>query len=209
MLTDPTDPDRVLVEVSDLDGDHDLVLRYGDALRRVVTWAREYLCRPHPELGRKGPVCPFAQTALDRGTFFLAVRPGRPSAEEVAELLAGYRSWFQRLVSPPRVSPQFRTILVLLPDALVEVVDAAQRALKPEYVEAGLMIGEFYPGPPPKPGLWNADFRPLSSPVPLLAIRQMVATDLPFLKDDPRQAAAYAERFGDRSRAAIAAARGR
>ncbi|MGI5282886.1 DUF6875 domain-containing protein [Nonomuraea polychroma] len=207
MLTDPTDPDRVLVEVSDLDGDHDLVLRYGDALRHVVTWAREYLCRPHPELGRKGPVCPFAQTALDRGTFFLAVRPGRPTTDEVAELLAGYRSWFQRLVSPPRVSPQFRTILVLLPDAPAEVVDAAQRALKPEYVEAGLMIGEFYPGPPPKPGLWNPDFRPLSSPVPLLAIRHMVVTDFPFLKDDPRQAAAYAERFG--SKEAIVAARGR
>ncbi|WP_342779347.1 DUF6875 domain-containing protein [Nonomuraea turkmeniaca] len=43
--------------------------------------------------------------------------------------------------------------------------------------------------------------------MPLLAIRHMVATDLPFLKDDPRQAAAYAERFG--SREAIVAARGR
>lgn len=207
MLTDPTDPARVLVELSDLGGDHELVQRYGGPLGRVVDWARAYLCRPHPELGRKGPVCPFAQTSLDRGTFYLAVCPGRPTAEEVAGVLAGYRSWFQRLVSPPKVSPQFRTILVLLPDLpaarAAEVVDGAQRALKQEYVAAGLMIGEFYPGPPPKPGLWNADFRPLGCPVPLLAIRHMVATDFPFLQDDPGHAAAYLDRFGDRPPAAL------
>jgi hypothetical protein len=215
MLTDPTDPARLLIEVSDLDGDHELVQRYGGPLGRIVTWAREYLCRPHPSLGRKGPVCPYAQTSLDRGTFYLAVHPGRPTAREVTEVLDGYRSWFQRLVSPDGVSPQFRTILVLLPDLTderaAEVIDAAQLALKSRYVEAGLMIGEFYPGPPPKAGLWNPDFLPLGSPVPLLAIRHMVATDFPFLKDDPRHAAAYLERYGERPpaplREAVAAAR--
>lgn len=29
MLTDPADPSRVLIETADLDGDHDLVRRYG------------------------------------------------------------------------------------------------------------------------------------------------------------------------------------
>ncbi|MFI9555195.1 DUF6875 domain-containing protein [Nonomuraea endophytica] len=207
MLTDPTDPTRVLIEVADLDGDSDLVKMYGKPLRAIVDWARAYLTRPHPSLGRKGPVCPYAQTSLDRGTFYLAVCPGEPTVEELSERLAGFRSYFQQLVTPAGVSAQFRTILVLVPDLpharAAELIDTVQLMLKQEYVEAGLMIGEFYPGPPPKAGLWNPDFRPLGSPVPLLAIRHMVASDFPFLKDDPKQAAAYLERFGDRPPAAL------
>ncbi|GAA2853630.1 hypothetical protein GCM10010517_11480 [Streptosporangium fragile] len=209
MLIDSADPSRVLLEIADLDGDHELVLRYGASLRRIVTWAREYLCRPHEALGRKGPVCPYAQTALDRGTFYLGVHPGRPDGPGAVTALAGYRDWFPRLVSPPGVSPQYRTILVLFPDLpeaeAAAVIDHAQAALKSRYVAGGLMIGEFYPGPPPKAGLWNPDFRPLGSPVPLLAIRHMVPTDFPFLRDDPEQVASYLARFGDRPPAALRA----
>ncbi|MFB9677878.1 DUF6875 domain-containing protein [Streptosporangium vulgare] len=209
MLTDPADPSRVLLETADLAGDHDLVLRYRTPLREIVTWAREYLCRPHEELGRKGPVCPYAQTALERGTFYLAVRPGRPGGPEAAEILAGYRDWFPRLPVTRGVSAQYRTILVLFPDLpeseAAAVIDHAQEALKSRYVSEGLMIGEFYPGPPPKAGLWNPSFLPLGSPVPLLAIRHMVATDFPFLRDDPAQVAAYLDRFGDRPPAALRA----
>ncbi|MEU0478645.1 DUF6875 domain-containing protein [Streptosporangium sp. NPDC006013] len=209
MLTDPADPSRVLLETADLDGDHDLVLRHRTSLRKVVTWAREYLCRPHEELGRKGPVCPYAQTALERGTFYLAVRPGRPGGAEAAEALTGYRDWFPGLPVPHGLSPQYRTILVLFPDLpeteAAAVIDHAQEALKSRYVSEGLMIGEFYPGPPPKAGLWNPSFLPLGSPVPLLAIRHMVPTDFPFLRDDPEQVAAYLERFGDRQPAALRA----
>jgi hypothetical protein len=207
MLIDPTDSSRVLVEIADLDGGHELVRRHAASLAKIVAWAREYLCRPHGELGRKGPVCPYAQTSLDRGTFYLAVHPGTPDAAEVAKTLDGYRDWFPRLVSPPGVSAQYRTILVLFPDLpdaeAARVIDAAQETLKPEYVSDGLMVGEFYPGPPPKAGLWNPAFRPLGSPVPLLAIRHMVPTDFPFLRDDRLQLAAYLERFGDRPPSAL------
>ena len=58
------------------------------------------------------------------------------------------------------------------------------------------MLGEFHSGPPAKGGLWNPDFRPLHSPVPLLAVRHMVATDLPFLIDDAAALRSYLERFG-------------
>ena len=79
---------------------------------------------------------------------------------------------------------------------LTKIIEAID--LKREDVRKGLMIGEFHDGPPPKPGLWNPDFRPLRSPVPLLAIRHMVPTDFPFLRDDDTTVAAYLQRFGDR-----------
>ena len=42
------------------------------------------------------------------------------------------------------------------------------------------MLGEFH-NRTESPGLHNPNFRPLRSPIPLLAIRYMVEVDLPFL----------------------------
>jgi hypothetical protein len=58
------------------------------------------------------------------------------------------------------------------------------------------MIGQFYDGCE-EPAIWNRDFRPLASPVPLLAIRNMVRTDAPFLVKDAVSLEAYLRQFGD------------
>lgn len=185
------------------------VLRgYRSALRSVVDWAWRYLSRPHPALGRRGHVCPYTRLSLTTSRFHLAVRPGRPSGPaEVTALLERYRDRFGELEPTQPPDNQYKTILVLFPDVLrphwSALIDASQRLLKPGYVARGLMIGEFHNGPPRAAGLWNADFRPLRSPVPLLAIRHMVPTDLAFLESEPQYLAAYLDRFGDAVPAAL------
>lgn len=205
MLIHPDDAALVLFEPADLTGApaHPLLGRYADALRTVVAWAEEYLCRPHPELGRTGNVCPFAQGALDRQTFRLAVLPGVPDGPDaVSETLIAYRDWFAALCRADELAASYQTIVVVFPDLapgdVPRIIDSTQDRLKPEYVGRGLMIGEFHDGPPDKAGLWNSGFRPLRCPVPLLAIREMVSTDFPFLADDAESVAAYLNRFGDR-----------
>jgi hypothetical protein len=47
----------------------------------------------------------------------------------------------------------------------------------------GLLVGEFHAANA-NPGLHNPDFRPLRSPVPMLAIRHLVESDLAFLNRD-------------------------
>ena len=74
-------------------------------------------------------------------------------------------------------------------------LDRLQASLKTEFVRQGLMIGQFHPRCE-APGLWSPDFRPLRSPIPLLAMREMVASDLPFLVGDPDHLLAYFDRFG-------------
>ena len=200
MIVDPTEPNRFLVELSDLRGPlPDQVRRHQHALYSVVGWAHQYLVKPHPELGRKGAVCPFAQGSLDKELLYLAVHPGRPgSVTEVTEALTRYRAWYLDLRATAGRAAQFLTILVLFPDMSGDdasrLVDEAQLRLKADYVAHGLMIGEFHDGPPPKPGLWNPDFRPLRSPVPMLVIRSLVPTDFPFLRDDRDFVAAYLDR---------------
>ncbi|MEU4746578.1 DUF6875 domain-containing protein [Actinosynnema sp. NPDC023658] len=204
MLTHPSDPRRVLVERSDLDPmalPPDL-RRYEIHLRATFDWGRAYLTNPHPDLGRSGSVCPFVSASLKRERFFLAVHPGTPSdPAEAVDTMRFYRDWFLELAPRSQPSAQITTILVLFPDvpqdAVEPLVDDVQAMLKPEYVGQGLMIGEFHNGPPAKSGLWNSDFRPLRSPVPMLVVRHMVPTDYPFLRDDPEQARMYLELFGD------------
>ncbi len=206
MLTSPRNPDWALVETTDLEGGAILppaIARYETEIRRIVAWAREYLCAPHSELGRDGPVCPYAQTSLNKRLFYVAVHPGSDlEPGDVEERLMGLRDWFLELEPRTGASSIFKTILCLFPDIsmdrLSDLIDGVQERLRPEYVERGLMVGEFHPRPPEKAGLWNPDFRPLQSPVPLLAIRHMVATDFAFLKDEKDLVEAYLACFRDR-----------
>jgi hypothetical protein len=170
--------------------------------REVLAWARSYLSEPHAELGRPGPVCPYVSGAIRASSFYLTVRSGRfEDGEQIASLVGRYRDWFGRLEPVCEPEAQFKTILVIFPDiALADaprLIDDTQRTLKPAFVASGLMIGQFHPTPPDECGLWNADFRPLYSPLPLLAIRQMVPSDLPFLTGDAGLVRAYLARFGD------------
>ncbi|MEU9127637.1 DUF6875 domain-containing protein [Kitasatospora sp. NPDC048540] len=211
MLTHPGRPEHALFTAADLEppaaGLPPHARRYADALRGVLGWARAYLTAPHPELGRTGPVCPFVGASLRDGRFHLALWPGRPEDRgEVAEAVALYRDWFLRLAPPGGVRAQFTTILIVFPDLPTaeapELVDRTQLELKTAFVEDGLMLGQFHDLPPDQPGLWNPDFRPLRSPLPMLVIRHMVPTDLPFLLADPRHLAAYHRLFGDRDQPA-------
>ena len=56
------------------------------------------------------------------------------------------------------------------------------------------MIGQFHPECQAR-GLWSAAFRPLQAPVPLLAIREMTSSDLPFLVGSADHADVYLERY--------------
>jgi hypothetical protein len=206
MLRHPRQPDLYLIELKDLHQNRaahpaaEHLAADMEALEAVVAWAREYLCAPHPELGRPGPVCPYVPTALQEGSFFLTVQRGSDlSPKDIEEKLAVLRDWFRELPAPGRSGAIFKTILCLFPDLQAEhlrsLIEDSQERLKPSYVEQGLMIGEFHPGPPQAAGLWNPDFRPLKSPIPMLVIRHMVPTDLAFLRADRQLFSLYLQRF--------------
>jgi prolyl-tRNA editing enzyme YbaK/EbsC (Cys-tRNA(Pro) deacylase) len=203
MLTSPNHPDA-LVPVSDLEAGFDLpawMQPYEGPLRQIGRWAEEYLCQPHPELGREGPVCPYARSSIRKRLFFLTVRPGADlEPEDVEAHIKGLRDRFLEIEPKTGNDSIFKTILCLFPDVALEdtprLIDAIQEKLRPEYVRHGLMVGEFHSRPPEKAGLWNDEFRPLNSPVPMLVIRHMVPTDIAFLAEERNLVAGYLERFG-------------
>jgi hypothetical protein len=106
---------------------------------------------------------------------------------------------------PPTEGPDvlLKTVLILFPEVTAYgLIDEAQRRLKEKFVAMGLMIGQFYPGCD-EPGLWNPEFRPLRSPLALLAIRHMVSSDFPFLATKTEWIERYLKKFAPSIPAAV------
>jgi hypothetical protein len=166
------------------------------ALERIAAWAEEYLCRPHEQLGRSGAVCPYVQHSLSEDLFWLAVGH-RGDTEEIVDRVLAHRDRFVELEPLTGIDALGKTVLIVFPELTAQdgpLLDRVQKRLKPEFTELGLMIGQFYEGCT-EPGIWNRDFHPLQSPVPLLAIRAMVPSDFPFLVARSRFLEPYFERF--------------
>lgn len=181
----------------------DAALREGHpAVLAVAGWVKSYLCAPHPELGRNGPVCPFVPGALTKKLLFTAVY--EDADLDVAAIKAILLREMERFIALEPVSgneAQFKSLMVLFPrlpaDAAAELIETAQAELQGRFVPNGLMVGEFHDGPPDKRGLWNPEFRPLYSPVPMLVVRHMVPTDLLFLKDSAPLFREYIKIYGN------------
>jgi hypothetical protein len=171
---------------------------------RIREWAVGYLSAPHPALGREGAVCPFTAASISKEKFWVGCVDSRGlTAEDIESSVAGVVSGFRHLPPAEGSDALLKTILVLFPTVTdYRLIDEAQRRLKEASVARGLMIGQFYPGCA-EPGIRNPDFRPLQSPVALLAIRHMVSSDLPFLTTHVEWVEEYLKRFAPAIPAAV------
>lgn len=154
-------------------------------LARVLLWMREFLSHPHPDLGRKGAVCPFVPVSLGLDTIWLAeVTDPNPRLEDIAALITHLRRQFlvtEPVDGPDAINKAFVVAFPYLGPGSTDLVDRVQNALRTEFIDCGLMLGEFHETNQ-SAGLRNAQFRPLRSPIPMLGMRHMVDSDLPFLQ---------------------------
>jgi hypothetical protein len=156
-------------------------------LIEIMQWVKTFLAKPHPNLGRPGPVCPFVPQALKSDNIhFKVIRTKDLEPQQIEEIVIQHRQIFLKTEPRDRQTNLLKTFLLIFPDITLDdtfkFIDGVQKKLKPSFVELGLMLGEFHKRTE-SPGLHNPNFRPLRSPIPLLAIRFMVESDLPFLID--------------------------
>ncbi|GAB1540890.1 hypothetical protein NUACC21_35590 [Scytonema sp. NUACC21] len=154
-------------------------------LIEIQQWVKNFLTKPHPNLGRSGPVCPYVPHALRTNSIQLGViRAQNLQLQEIEQLVLGYKDIFLKLEPQNKEAEIAKTILLIFPDIKLEdtsrLIDNVQKKLKGFFVDSGLMLGEFHKRNY-SPGLHNSNFYPLQSPIPILAIRYMVESDLPFL----------------------------
>ncbi|NDJ23809.1 hypothetical protein GS682_19615 [Nostoc sp. B(2019)] len=170
-------------------------------LIEIMEWVKSFLGRHHPDLGRSGPVCPFVPHALKSNSIQMAViRAKNLDSQQLEEIVRRYRDLFLEIAPKEKELAINKAFLLIFPDVQIQetskLIDGIQQKLKPSFVESGLMIGEFHKRNESS-GLHNPNFRPLRSPIPLLAIRFMVESDLPFLisPDDPYLRIRYLEAY--------------
>ena len=156
--------------------------------RLLADWVRDFLTRPHPDLGRPGHVCPFtAQAArLDSIRIGIAALDGSDRAALRAAMKAAMREF--EAIPCARAGRQFRTVIVGFPNcrdaAGIAALKQVQRAMRHHSTVFGKMIGLFGPESQHE-GLVNPAFRSQRSPIPALAIRMLVEKDAPFVVRNP------------------------
>lgn len=168
-------------------------------LKKVARWSKDYLTKPHPDLGRPGAVCPWVEKSIQRRLFHLTIMPDAHLREgEVERTFRVLREHFQRMEPVAFNEGQYKAIVTIftgLPSATEsEYIAELHERLKPAFVEQGLMLGEFF-STSVKTGLRNPEWHPLRSSPPLLVIRHMVRPDIAFLSDNKQFVQAYLRRF--------------
>jgi hypothetical protein len=179
------------------------------ALRGVADWIKAFVVRPHEDLGRAGPVCPFVPGASERKTLWLAPEQiaGR-GVPDVVDLVNRYKSLFLDTEPIDGDGADSKVIVVVFTDlpadrAQAVFGDVLEQVAVPSYVEDGIVFGPFYEGNEGT-AIYNASFRPFQSPVPFLFVRRGVVRDWKFFLDDQEMLDHWARRFGESAVRALA-----
>ena len=179
------------------------------ALRAVADWLKTFVIKPHKDLGRAGPVCPFVPGSLERKTLWLAPeKVADRSVPEVVELITGYQRLFLDAQPTEGDDATYKSFVVLFTDLSTDRAseffdDLLQHLGIPSYVEHGFVMGGFYEGNGGT-AIYNQDFRPFTSPVPFLLVRQAVISDWKFFLDNEDWLKLWARRYGESGVQALA-----
>jgi hypothetical protein len=146
-----------------------------NALRAVADWIKTFVVKPHKELGRAGPVCPFVPVALEHKTLWLAAeRSAGRKATDVIQLIDSYKRLLLTAQPVEGDDANNKSIVVVFTDLpAAQAKDffsgVLQQIAVPSYADDGLVMGPFYEGNDGT-ALYNPNFRPFTSPVPFLEV---------------------------------------
>jgi hypothetical protein len=195
--------------LDDASGARELAESDRNALRAVADWTRTFIVRPHRDLGRAGPVCPFVPVALEHKTLWLAAeRSAGRSTTDIIQLIDGYKRLLLAAQPVDGDDANYKSIVVVFTDLpAAQAKDFLGGVLQqigvPAYVDDGLVMGPFYEGNDGT-ALYNPNFRPFTSPVPLLLIRRAVISDWKFFLNNEEWLRRWARRYGEAAVEALA-----
>lgn len=148
-------------------------------------WIRRFIMQPHPDLGRRGPVCPFAQSAHEAGAMHLCTLDvGEMSFDVFIDVMMHLRYFFDTVARNMSGRSDLLALCIfprnLRAESYYKFIDCAHSMLKPFYMSAGLMLGEFHPLSAVC-GAHSERIHPMRSDVPIFVIRWIALHDILFI----------------------------
>jgi hypothetical protein len=180
-----------------------------NALRAVADWTNTFVAKPHEDLGRAGPVCPFVPVALDHKTlWFVAERSSGRSTPDVVQLVEDYKRLLLAAKPVDGDDANLKSIVVVFTDLpAAQAKDffggVLQQIGAPSYANDGLVMGPFYEGNDGT-AVYNPTFRPFTSPVPFLLMRRAVVSDWKLFLNNKDWLRLWAHRYGEAAVQALA-----
>jgi hypothetical protein len=180
-----------------------------DALHAVADWIKTFVVKPHKDLGRAGPVCPFVPGSLERRTLWLAPEQiADRDVPDVVELIGGYQRLLLDTGPTDGDDANDKVIVVVFTDLWADRArgvfdDVLQHLAVPSYVADGILFGPYYDSHEGT-ATYNSSFRPFQSPVPFLFVRHGVISDWKFFLDDAEWLNLWAHRYGESGTQALA-----
>ncbi len=180
-----------------------------NALQAVANWIETFVAKPHKDLGRAGPVCPFVPRADELKTLWLAPeRIADLSVPDTVQLISVYQKLFLAAQPVDGDDAIYKSIVVVFTDLSADRAkdlfdEILQHLGVPSYAEAGLVLGGFYETNEGS-ALYNPSFRPFTAPVPFLLIRPAVISDWKFFLENENRLNLWARRYGESAVPALA-----
>lgn len=180
-----------------------------EALHAVADWIKTFVAKPHKDLGRAGPVCPFVPGALERNILWLAPEQiAERDVRNVVELMSGYKRLFLDTQPTDGGDANYKVIVIVFTDLSADRAqsvfdDVLKHLAVPSYAENGILFGPFFEGNKGT-AIYNSSFRPFQSPVPFLFVRHGVISDWKFFLDNEEWFNLWARRYGESAVEALA-----
>jgi len=199
----------LLEDLADVSRTRELAESALDALRAVADWIKTFVARPHKDLGRAGPVCPFVPGAWERQTLWLAPEQiADRSVQAVVQRINEYKKLFLHAQPMDGDDANSKAIVVVFTDVSADRAkdffdDVLQHLGVLSYVEDGLVLGGFYASNEGS-AIYNPSLRPFTAPVPFLLVRHAVISDWKFFLDNEDWLTLWARRYGESAVQALA-----
>lgn len=168
----------------------------------MIRWAEEFLCQPHPMMGRKGPVCPFMPKTMRVDRYLLAlhdeVRTG--DAWLLRDIVFSHAEGLKKNFPERDPEGAFTGLVVvfpLLPESDFGVLDELHAQLKSHLMAQDVMFTSLH-RLSTKSSITNPEFHVFQAPLPAVVLRHMDVRDIVFLSHNPQAFARYHARFAEK-----------
>jgi hypothetical protein len=157
-----------------------------DQANEVLRWVKEYIAAPHPQLGRKGAICPYVYKATEIDRLVLAFH------DEVERLKTRFP-----ITEPDKSFASVVLVFPNIPDERLDALDRMHGEMKSHLMQSDVMVACFHKRNN-KPALYNPDFPLYRAPLPCLVVRHMDVRDIAFLGHNRVAFDRYRQRFEGR-----------